>query len=84
MGDKFPYGTNVYWLSHFAINEKYRHQGIGTLLLQFLENEIRKFGGKQLWVYTSQARGFYEKKGFVFIKKALIDEEWEEVLKKDL
>ncbi|MBI2049537.1 GNAT family N-acetyltransferase [Candidatus Roizmanbacteria bacterium] len=84
LGDRFPYGKNIYWLGHFAVDRPSRNKGIGKLLLKYLEDIIKGLGGRELWVYTDQARGFYEKNGFVFVKKAMIEDCWQDVLKKDL
>lgn len=84
LGDRFPYGNNVYWVSHFAVEPKFRNKGIGSLLLKHLEKIAKNLGGAALWVYTDNARGFYEKHGFEFVQKAWIEENWQEVLKKEL
>lgn len=52
--------------------------------MRHLEYIVKALGGRKLWVYTSQAREFYEKKGFTFVQKAWIDDSWQEVLRKDL
>lgn len=84
MGTDFPEGDNVYWISHFAVDKKYKGKGVGTKLIQYLEKIIKKLGGTELWVYTSRARGFYEKQGFDFVQKTFLEGEWEDVLKKNL
>ena len=84
LGDKFPYGNDVYWVSHFAVELKFRNMGIGSLLLQNLGETVKRLGGTELWVYTDKTRGFYEKHGFKFVQKAWIEENWQEVLKKEL
>ena len=82
--ENFPYGSNVYWIGHFAVEKDYRGRKIGTKLLTYLENVVKRLGAKEVWVYTSQARGFYEKRGFVFVQKGQIDDAWEDFLKKPL
>lgn len=79
-----PYGKDIYWLSHFATDRNFRNKGIGRSLLNYLEGIVKILGGRELWVYTDQARGFYEKNGFIFVQKAYIVESWEDVLKKEL
>lgn len=83
MKDNFPYGKDVYWVGHFAVEKDYRNNKIGTKLLTYLGHVVKQLGARGLWVYTSQARGFYEKNGFVFVQKGEIDNEWEDFLKKD-
>ena len=50
---------------------KARHQGIGTELMERMEAEARKLGCESLLLSTwsHQARGFYEKQGFVVVGK---------------
>jgi len=84
LGKNFPYGKNIYWLGHFAVDPNFRGKGVGTALLEYLEDVIKKLGGRELWVYTDQARVFYEKVGFGFVQKAWIEECWEDVLIKKL
>lgn len=40
LGEKFPHGKSIYWLSHFAVDRKYRNQGIGKSLLNYLESVL--------------------------------------------
>ena len=50
----------------FVVPEGYRRQGLGTEMLQKVEEVARKRGCIGVWLYTGtfQAPGFYEKLGF--------------------
>ena len=62
--------NHSYWLGWFAVSPKYQGNGVGTMLLKKVEENVRKSGAKKLFVYTSmhqkfeKARRFYMKKGF--------------------
>lgn len=81
LGEIFPYGDDIYWVSYFAVDEKLRRRGIGTLLIEHLIEAIRQRGGRELWVYTLRARGFYEKMGFSFVVRRIIENEGHDFLK---
>lgn len=53
-------------LSHVWVDERYRHQGLGTLLLRSAEAEAVARGCAQLVLATHdfQAPGFYERLGY--------------------
>ena len=63
------------WLAWYAVDKKYRRQGIGTNLLEFVINNARKRKKKYLRLYTSmaeeekEAQLLYEKFGLKIIKK---------------
>lgn len=60
----------AYWLGWFAVSEGHRKLGIGSALLERVEEEVKARGARELFVYTSslpkfeQAREFYRRKGF--------------------
>ena len=56
----------VLYISLFFIEEKYRHQGLGTLLLNKVEKETKEFGVKlaHLDTFDFQAKDFYIKHGY--------------------
>jgi N-acetylglutamate synthase-like GNAT family acetyltransferase len=71
-------------VSHFAVVEKLRGQGIGSQLMTYLEDVVRNMGGKEMWVYSERARRFYEKQGFEFVTKGYIEDCWQDFLMKVL
>jgi predicted N-acetyltransferase YhbS len=64
MGDKFP-GENAYWVGFFAVNEKYRGQGVGYSLIKKLEDVLITKGINELWVSSvPETSDYYERQGF--------------------
>lgn len=53
-------------ISDVFVEEKYRHQGLGTVLLSTVENEVKSLGAKLAHLYTLdfQAKDFYLKHGY--------------------
>lgn len=62
--EKNKYG----YLTNFAIKEKYRGKGIGSLLLEILETQCKKKGiekvGLEVNINNHVAIGIYKKRGF--------------------
>lgn len=81
LGSLFPYGEKVYWVSYFAVSERLRGRGIGTKLMQRLLSEMKEKNARELWTYTRRAKLFYEKMGFTFIKRAIIEHGYHDFLK---
>jgi GNAT superfamily N-acetyltransferase len=58
---------DLYWL---AVRQMSRNKKIGTLLLEAIENDVRKSDGKILWIETSgrplyeSTESFYRRKGY--------------------
>ncbi len=52
-------------LTSFAVEEKVQQMGVGSALLNFVENDLVKMGFKEIEVSARQtALGFYQKNGF--------------------
>lgn len=81
LGELFPYGENIFWTSFFTVAEEYRGKGLGTKLMNYLKSKLIRLDAKELWTYTTRAKGFYEKNGFIFIKRAIIENELHDFLK---
>jgi N-acetylglutamate synthase-like GNAT family acetyltransferase len=58
--------------------------GVGTQLIKHLEKVISNMNGKELWVYSERARGFYERKGFIFVQRGYIEDCWQDFLYKSI
>ena len=58
---------DLYWI---AVHQNSRNRKLGSLLLQAVEDDIRKAGGKILWVETSgrphykPTEAFYQRNGY--------------------
>lgn len=57
----------LYWI---AVHNESRHKKFGSLLLRSIEDDVRKRGGKILWIETSgrplyaSTEGFYKRNGY--------------------
>ena len=60
----------VYWL---AVKKKFQGRGIGTKLMDFIENYAKKKGFRKVCLYTGKdmklSRKFYEKKGYSLVNE---------------
>lgn len=84
MGDKFP-GEEAYWVGFFAIEKKHQGKGIGSLLLQKLEEEVKKKEADTLWVSSvPETKSYYESKGFKLIIEGEIGDNHKYFLAKNL
>jgi ribosomal protein S18 acetylase RimI-like enzyme len=65
-----PMTEGVYDLYWIAVDPKFQGQGRGQLLLRFVENEVRRRGGRMLLIETrsrqsfAPTRRFYEQSGY--------------------
>lgn len=65
---------NTYILGRLAVIKEFRHQNIGSLIMQEAEKHISNMGGKTIALHAQcQASGFYRKQGFVGF--GIIDDE---------
>ncbi|CDX58738.1 GCN5-related N-acetyltransferase [Mesorhizobium plurifarium] len=56
------------WLAGLVIEEAYRGGGIGTALVKTVEAHAASAGIGTLYLYTWQARGFYEALGWMAVE----------------
>ncbi len=64
LGDKFP-GEDAFWVGFFAVDEKYRGQGVGYALLKELEKVLKEKGAKELWVSSvPETKEYYQRQRF--------------------
>jgi GNAT superfamily N-acetyltransferase len=58
---------DLYWI---AVHQDSRHKKLGTALLKAIEDKVRKYGGKILWIETSgrplyvPTEEFYKRNGY--------------------
>lgn len=52
------------FLLQLHVRRELRRRGIGTRLLRELENRARALGVERVWLLTTLARSFYEKRGY--------------------
>ena len=60
------YMWQILYISDFFVEEKYRKQKLGSILLEKVEEEAKKLGATlaHLDTFDFQAKGFYEKHGY--------------------
>jgi GNAT superfamily N-acetyltransferase len=58
---------DLYWI---AVHQNSRNKKLGTVMLKAIEDDVKKLGGKILWIETSgrplyaSTEGFYRKNGY--------------------
>ncbi len=58
---------DLYWI---AVHQNSRNKKLGSVMLKAIEDDVRKLGGKILWIETSgrplyaSTEGFYRKNGY--------------------
>ncbi len=75
-----------YHAGRIAVMKDYRKKGIGRILMDAIENEVKKCGGREV-VISAQRRavGFYEKVGYISFGEEYLDEGYPHInMKKDL
>lgn len=64
MGEKFP-GVEAYWIGFFGVDKNSQGKGIGTKLIEHLQNVLKEKEIKDLWVSSvTESTTYYEGKGF--------------------
>lgn len=67
MGDKFP-GPEAFWVGFFAVEEKYRGEGIGYALFKKLKEVVKAKGANKLWVSSvPETKSYYQRQGFKLV-----------------
>ncbi len=56
------------WLAGLIVDEAYRGQGVGTALVKAVEAHATSVGVGKLYLYTWQARRFYEALGWIAVE----------------
>lgn len=73
MGNNFP-GEEAYWVGFFAVDKQYQGKGIGTALLEKLEEVVKSKQRDELWVSSvPETKSYYEEKGFKLVLEGEID-----------
>jgi GNAT superfamily N-acetyltransferase len=66
--DAFYYGGKVAIIEDLVVDEKYREHDIGRILVEFVENELKRKGIKTIELasdlHRNQAHEFWEKLGY--------------------
>ncbi len=59
-------------LRSVAVHPEYRHRGVGTALVRYVLHMIRQNGGREVYLLTTTAVGFFRKFGFHIIPRAAV------------
>ncbi len=57
------------WLASLYVNGKYRNRGVGRYLVQTIQDIARKFGVRELYLYTPEAECFYGRIGWIRLEQ---------------
>lgn len=52
------------YVNHLLVLAAFRGRGVGTALMDRLEQEALNAGVRRIWLMTVDARGFYERRGY--------------------
>ncbi len=67
-----PYGAKISFLFRLAVKKEYRHQGIATQILSYVENLAHKKGIIELCLFADETnkdlQSFYQKRGWTSSK----------------
>ncbi len=63
LGMRSADGRSVFLLQ-LHVRRELRRKGIGTRLLEEFERRARELGVRRVWLFTTLARSFYEKRGY--------------------
>jgi GNAT superfamily N-acetyltransferase len=67
---KNSFSTHSWELYWIAVHDSARHKKLGSVILKAIEDDVRKLGGKILWIETSgrplyaSTEGFYKRNGY--------------------
>ena len=68
-----PYGANISFLFRLAVKKEYRHQGIATQILGYVEDLVHKKGVVELCLFADETnkdlQSFYKKRGWTSSKQ---------------
>lgn len=74
MGSRFP-GEDVYWVGFFAVTTEHQGKGIGSALMEKLEEVVKDKQTTTLWVVSvPETRTYYESKGFKLVMEGKIND----------
>ena len=81
VGRYFTYDNDEFHIGRVAVLKEYRKFGYGRVIMDLIEEDIKKTGAKRI-VLSAQcrARGFYEKCGYTATGGIYLDEHCEHIL----
>ena len=68
------YGVRT-WLRSVAVHPEYRRRGVGTTLVRYVLQTLRQNGGREVYLLTTTAVGFFRKFGFDVLPRTAVPAE---------
>lgn len=79
-GRFYKHKDNSWIVGRFAVIKEYRHIGIGSFLMQKIEEKIKENGGELIELSAQlQAKGFYESLGYKALGNIYYDQHAEHI-----
>ena len=72
------------WIAAFVVREDLRGTGIGTLVLELVEQKAKSYGINQIYLWTEWEKLFYQKRGYELVEQLIKPGRLIDVLSKNL
>ena len=72
------------WVAAFVVREDLRGSGVGTLVLELIEQKAKSFGIDQIYLWTEGEKPFYQKRGYSQVEQLIKPGRVVDVLRKNL
>jgi GNAT superfamily N-acetyltransferase len=72
------------WVAAFVVREDLRGTGVGTLVLELVEQKARSYGIDQIYLWTEGEKPFYQKRGYSLVEQLIKPGRVVDVLTKSL
>ena len=59
------------WIAAFVVREDLRGTGVGTLVLELVEQKARSYGIDQIYLWTEEEKPFYQKRGYKEVEQLI-------------
>ena len=59
------------WIAAFVVREDLRGTGIGTLVLELVEQKAKSYGIDQIYLWTEGEKPFYQKRGYKEVEQLI-------------
>ena len=59
------------WVAAFVVREDLRGSGVGTLVLELIEQKAKSFGIDQIYLWTEGEKPFYQKRGYSQVEQLI-------------
>jgi N-acetylglutamate synthase-like GNAT family acetyltransferase len=72
------------WVAAFVVREDLRGSGVGTLVLELIEQKAKSYGIDQIYLWTEGEKPFYQKRGYSQVEQLIKPGRVIDVLSKNL